>query len=324
MRSAFVTGAGGLVGYWLVRALLDGGTRVVVLEREGRPRSALRVDGLDERCVAVRGDLLDAPLLERALAEHEVDAVFHLAAQPIVGTAERSPVGTLETNVRGTWLLLEACRVLQIPRVVVASTDRAYGPARAGAFTEDMLLDARHPYEVSKAAADLIARSYFHTYGLPVAVTRFSNVYGGGDLNRSRLVPELTAAVLAGRAPVIRSDGTPERDYLYAADAADAYLAIAAALGPDGDGGAHGQAFNAGGGALHSVREVCQTLVEVSGADVVPDYQGAPVAPGRVDRRPVDSTRLRALTGWAPRVALDEGLRRTVAWYREHPGVLGP
>jgi CDP-glucose 4,6-dehydratase len=331
MRTAFVTGASGLLGYWLVQALLARGVRVVTLERDAVARTALRLDGLDARCATVHGDLLDAPLLERAIAEHEVDTVFHLAAQPIVGTAVRSPVSTLETNVRGTWLLLEACRIHSVARVVVASTDRAYGPPRTLPYTEDMLLDARYPYEVSKAAADLIARSYFHTFGLPVAVTRFSNVYGGGDLNRSRLVPELTAAVLAGRAPVIRSDGTPERDYLYAGDAAAAYLAIADALhpapgGPAGTGVA-GQAFNAGGGEVHSVREVTDLLIRVAGADVVADYRGAGGAGGdrfEVDRQYADSSKLRELTGWAPRVRLEDGLRRTVEWYRAHPETLAP
>ena len=330
MRTAFVTGAGGLLGYWLVQALLERDVTVVVLERPGEdgrgghPRSALRLDGLHERCVTLTGDLLDEAPLTRALGEHGVDTIFHLAAQPIVGTAERSPVPTLETNVRGTWLLLEAARTQGVARVVVASTDRAYGPPRGRPYTEDMLLDARHPYEVSKAAADLIARSYFHTYGLPVAVTRFSNVYGGGDLNRSRLVPELVAAVLAGRPPVIRSDGTPERDYLFAQDAAAAYLAIADALEAGAAGGAHGEAFNAGGGDVRSVREVTDLLIEVAGADVVADIRGAGVPRGEVDRQFADCTKLRDLTGWAPRVPLRDGLRRTVDWYRAHPEALAP
>lgn len=324
MQTALVTGAQGMLGYWLVQALLERSCDVVVLERDENARTALRIDGLHHRCTCVRGDLLDAPLLTRAIAEHEVDTVFHLAAQPIAGTAMRSPVSTFETNVRGTWLLLEACRARGVARTVVASTDRAYGPPRTLPYTEDMLLDARYPYEVSKAAADLIARSYFHTFGLPVAVTRFSNVYGGGDLNRSRLVPELTAAVLAGRAPVIRSDGTPERDYLYAADAAAAYLAIADALGRGPSGGAHGEAFNAGGGEVRSVREVTDLLIEVAGADVVADIRGAGVPRGEVDRQFADCTKLRDLTGWAPQVLLRDGLRRTVEWYRAHPEALAP
>jgi CDP-glucose 4,6-dehydratase len=324
MQTAFVTGASGLLGYWLVQSLLDRGVRVVILERDEVARSALRVDGLDQRCTTVRGDLLDAPLIERAISEYEVDTVFHLAAQPIVGTAVRSPVSTFETNVRGTWLLLEACRTRSVSRVVVASTDRAYGPPETLPYIENMLLDARYPYEVSKAAADLIARSYFHTFGLPVAVTRFSNVYGGGDMNRSRLVPELTAAVLDGRAPVIRSDGTPERDYLYASDAAAAYLAIADALDDGPAGGAHGQAFNAGGGVVHSVREVTDMLIRVSGADVAADYRGEGVPRGEVDRQFADSGKLRQLTGWAPQVSLEDGLRRTVDWYRAHPETLAP
>ncbi|MCW3017166.1 MAG: NAD-dependent epimerase/dehydratase [Solirubrobacterales bacterium] len=324
MQTAFVTGSGGLLGYWLVQALLERSVRVVVLERTENARSALRIDGLAQRCTTVKGDLLDAPLLDRAIAEHEVDTVFHLAAQPIVGAAVRSPVSTFETNVRGTWLLLESARTCGVSRVVVASTDRVYGRPETLPYTEDMPLDARQPYEVSKAAADLVARSSFHTYGLPVAVTRFSNVYGGGDLNHSRLVPELTAAALAGRAPVIRSDGSPERDYLYAQDAAAAYLAIADALACGVDGGAHGEAFNAGGGAVYSVRQVTDMLIRVAGADVAAEYRGAGAPAGEVDRRVADSSKLRALTGWAPQVQLEEGLRRTVDWYRERPGALAP
>lgn len=329
METAFVTGAGGLLGYWLVQALLDRGVTVVVLEREGevgsdgRPRSALQLDGLHERCVTLTADLLDDAPITRALDEHRVDTVFHLAAQPIVGAAERSPVPTFETNVRGTWLLLEAARTQGVDRVLVASTDRAYGPPRQLPYTEDMLLDARHPYEVSKAAADLIARSYFHSYGLPVAVTRFSNVYGGGDLNRSRLVPELVAAVLAGRPPVIRSDGTPERDYLFAQDAAAAYLAIADALEAGPAGGAHGEAFNAGGGDVRSVLEVTDLLIRACGADVTADIRGTPSPDGVTDRQFADSGKLRELTGWAPRVTLENGLRQTVQWYRDRPDVLG-
>jgi CDP-glucose 4,6-dehydratase len=319
MRTAFVTGASGLLGYWLVQALLAREVRVVLLQRGEHPQSALSLDGLDARCTTVRGDLLDAALLDRALAEHEVDTVFHLAAQPIVGTALRAPVATFETNVRGTWLLLESARLRGVSRVLVASTDRVYGRTSTPPFTEDMPLDARTPYDVSKAAADLVARSWWHSFGLPVAVTRFSNVYGGGDLNRTRLVPELVGAVLAGRAPVIRSDGTPERDYLYAQDAADAYLAIADALGD----GAAGQAFNAGGGGVYSVREVAERVIAVAGADVAVDIRGAPTG-GPVDRLVADSGRLHALTGWAPRVDLEEGLRRTVQWYRERPGALAP
>jgi CDP-glucose 4,6-dehydratase len=317
MRTAFVTGAYGLLGAWLCRALLDRGTEVVVLRRDAVPRSALVLDGTEARCTVVQGDLLDGSLLERVVGEHEVDAVFHLAAQTIVGTARRSPMSTWETNVRGTWLLLEACRVHGVPRVVVASSDKAYGAHDALPYTEDLPLRPVFPYDVSKACTDLVARSYWHTYGVPVATTRFANLYGGGDLNRSRLVPEAVGAVLAGRRPVIRSDGTPERDFLHVEDAVDAYLRIAGALG-ERDGGAGGEAFNAGSGRSWRVLDVVAAVCRAADADVEPDVRGAGTPAGEIDRQWVDSTKLRALTGWAPRVGLDEGLARTVEWYRRH------
>jgi CDP-glucose 4,6-dehydratase len=319
MRTAFVTGAYGMLGAWIVRALLERDVRVVVLKRDEVARTALAIEGLEGRCAVVRGDLLEPGLVERAIGEYECDTVFHLAAQTIVGTANRSPLSTFETNVRGTWLLMEACRLQGVARTVVAASDKAYGPHDTLPYREDFALQPKYPYDVSKAATDLIARSYFHTYGLPVAVTRFANIYGGGDLNPSRLVPELVRAVIRGDAPVIRSDGSPERDFLYAEDAAAAYLAIADRLD---EGDARGEAFNAGGDAPHSVREVVELLIEVAGADVAPDYQGSGTPSGEIDRQFVDSSKLRSLTGWAPRVDLREGLRRTVEWYRAHPEAL--
>jgi CDP-glucose 4,6-dehydratase len=321
VRSVLVTGAYGLVGSWLCRALLDGGARVAVVQRDVPAGSALRLEGTEARCTVVRGDVRDLELVERALAEEEVDTVFHLAAQTIVGTARRSPLSTWETNVRGTWVVLEACRRLGCERVVVASSDKAYGDRDELPYREDHELRARHPYDVSKACADLIARSYWHSCGLPVAVTRFANVYGGGDLNRSRLVPEAVGAALAGRAPVIRSDGSPERDFLYVEDAVAAYLAIARAL-DDGDA-ARGQAFNAGCGRSWAVRDVVAAVCRAAGSAVAPLVQGSGTPEGEIDRQWVDASRLRALTGWEPRVSLEEGLARTVAWYRVHPDALG-
>jgi CDP-glucose 4,6-dehydratase len=318
-RSTFVTGAYGLLGSWLVRELLARGERVVVLQRDRAPRSALLLDDVESRIDVVHGDLNDPGLVARALGEYEVDDVFHLAAQTIVGTANRSPLSTFESNVRGTWTLLEACRLHGAERVVVASSDKAYGASATLPYREDHPLDARHPYDVSKAATDLLARSYWHTFGLPVAVTRFANLYGGGDLNRSRLVPETVAAALGGRAPVIRSDGMPERDFLYVEDAVAAYLLIADAL--DGDV-ARGEAFNAGGGEPHAVRDVVARICALAGTAVAPDVRGSGTPAGEIDRQYVDAGKLRALTGWEPRVGLDEGLRRTVDWYRAHPQAL--
>jgi len=322
MRSAFVTGAYGMLGAWIVKALLARDVHVVVLKRDQVATTALALEGLEARCAVVHGDLVGDGVVERAIGEYECDSVFHLAAQTIVGTANRSPVSTFESNIKGTWLLMEACRLQSVARVVVAASDKAYGPHDTLPYREDFALQPKFPYDVSKAATDLIARSYFHTYGVPTAVTRFANIYGGGDLNRSRLVPELVAAVLAGRAPVIRSDGSPERDFLYAEDAAAAYLAIADALGLPEGGGAAGEAFNAGGDAPHAVREIVELLIEITGADVVADYQGSGTPAGEIDRQYVDSTKLRTLSGWAPRFDLRAGLAATVDWYRAHPEAL--
>jgi CDP-glucose 4,6-dehydratase len=317
MRSAFVTGAHGLLGAWLVKALLERGVRVAVLRRDEPAQSALALEGTEARVDVVPGDVTDPAVVQRALAEYDVDTVFHLAAQTLVGTAKRSPATTFDTNVRGTWTVLEACRAVGVERAVVASSDKAYGPSDQLPYREDAPLRARYPYDASKAAADLIARSYFHTYGLPVAVTRFANLYGGGDLNFSRLVPESVAATIQGRAPVIRSDGTMQRDFLYVEDATAAYLAIAGALP---DGGAAGEAFNAGGGAPIAVLDVVRAVCAAAEVELEPVVLGE--AQAEIAHQYVDFTKLRELTGWEPRVPLDEGLRRTVAWYRAHPDVL--
>jgi CDP-glucose 4,6-dehydratase len=314
-RSVLVTGAYGLLGGWLVRALLDAGARVTVLRRDELPRSPLLVMGLEPSVTVVHGDICDPGLIERALAEHEVQDVFHLAAQTIVLTANRSPVSTFETNIRGSWLVLEACRLHGAERLIVASSDKAYGWSAELPYREHFPLAPKYPYDVSKAATDLLARSYWHTWQLPVAVTRFANVYGGGDTNRSRLVPEAVAAALAGRAPVVRSDGSPERDFLYVEDAVGAYLAISDALGR---GEASGEAFNAGGGRPHRVLDVVELICRLAGSGVEPDVRGTGTPTGEIDRQWADFSKLQTLTGWEPRVPLEEGLRRTIAWERAH------
>jgi CDP-glucose 4,6-dehydratase len=319
-RSAFVTGGYGVLGSWLVKALLDRGDRVTVLRRDRVPQSALILEGTEDRTTVVTGDLRDADLMDRTIGEHEIDTVFHLAAQTIVGTANTSPTSTFDTNIRGTWVLMEACRLHNVDRVVVAASDKAYGPHDELPYKEDFALQAKFPYDVSKAATDMIARSYWHTFELPVAVTRFANLYGGGDLNRSRLIPEAVAAALSGRSPVIRSDGSPERDFLYVEDAVKAYFAIADALD---SGEARGEAFNAGGGRPHSVLEVVDLVCKVAGTDVEPDVRGKGTPAGEIDRQYVDPTKLRDMTGWTPEVDLEEGIRRTVEWYRAHPDALG-
>jgi CDP-glucose 4,6-dehydratase len=318
--SVLVTGAYGLLGGWLTAALVERGARVTVVRRDDQPGSAIVLTGLEASVDVVHGDICAEGLVERALAEYEVDTVFHLAAQTIVPTANRSPISTFETNIRGTWTLLEACRRHGTERVVVASSDKAYGPHVSLPYREEHALQPVYPYDVSKAATDLIARSYWHTWALPVAVTRFANLYGGGDVNRSRLVPEAVTAALAGRRPVVRSDGSPERDFLYVEDAVAAYLAIADALGR-GEG--RGEAFNAGGGQPHRVLDVVRLICRLAGTDVEPDVRGAGTPAGELDRQWVDATKLRSLTGWEPAVELEEGLRRTIEWYRQYPEAMG-
>jgi len=322
MSRSLVTGAHGFVASHLVGALLQRGDEVRVLDRPdprlsdvgGPRRSALDLLGLRGEVELAEGDLRDAEAVSAAVAG--CDSVFHLAAQTIVGVARESPVETFEVNVRGAWNVFEACREHDVQRVVFASSDKAYGTSPELPYREDFPLRAAYPYDASKAAADIVARSYAHAYDVPLAVTRFANIYGGGDLNFSRLVPETAIAVLEERPPVIRSDGSPERDFLHVDDAVSAYLAIAAAI--DGDG-ARGEAFNAGGERAHSVREVVDLISEAAGTGVEPEYLGAGTPDGEIDRQYVDSTKLRELTGWRPRVELATGLDRTLCWYRAHP-----
>lgn len=320
MRRALVTGGHGFVGSHLARALLERGSEVRVLDRPA-PREAdvggERLSGLDLLGVCgevelAEGDLRDAAGVDAAVAG--CDAVFHLAAQTIVGLAKESPRDTFEVNVRGAWHVFESCRAHGVERVVFASSDKAYGASPELPYREDLPLRAANTYDASKAAADVIARSYAHVHGLPLAVTRFANVYGGGDLNFSRLIPETVVAVLDGRRPAIRSDGSPERDFLHVDDAVAAYLAIADVLAD----GAAGEAFNAGGERPHSVREVIELIAAVAGSGIEPDFRGAGSPDGEIDRQFVDSTKLRELTGWRPAVELRDGLRRTLDWYREH------
>jgi CDP-glucose 4,6-dehydratase len=318
-RSVFVTGAYGLLGSWLVKSLEADGARVTVLKRDDTITSPLTLEGTERGVNVVRGDVADLAVIERALTEYEVDTVFHLAAQSIVGIANRSPLSTFETNIRGTWMVLEACRRVGVEAVIVAASDKAYGMHDDLPYREEHALQPRHPYEVSKAATDMIARSYWHTYRLPVAVTRLANLYGGGDLNFSRLVPETALAVVDGRPPVIRSDGTLQRDFLYVEDAVRAYLAICA-LVHGGRGG--GEAFNAGGERPYSVLEVVETTCRVAAADLTPQIRGDGTPPGEIECQWVDSAKLRAATGWAPQVSLEDGLARTVAWYRRYRAVL--
>jgi CDP-glucose 4,6-dehydratase len=317
VKRALVTGGHGFVASHLARALLERGDSVTVLDLAPPPISGLDLQGVSPEVELVEADLRDARRVGATVEASEFDVVFHLAAQTLVGPAMADPAATFEANVRGTWTLLEACRKADVPAVVVASSDKAYGPSEELPYREEMPLRPASPYEASKAAADAIALSYHPAYGLPVAVTRFANIYGGGDLNFSRLIPETVAAILDGRRPQIRSDGSPERDFLYVDDAVAAYLAIEHAVGAGGP--AAGEAFNAGGERPHSVAVVLETIAAVSGSGLDPELHGTGNPAGEIDRQYVDSTKLRSLTAWRPEVELDEGLARTIEWYRNHP-----
>ena len=327
MSTTLVTGGHGFAASWLIKTLLDRGQSVRSLDRPDprvgdtgsvRP-SALDLHGIANEVEMVEVDLRNADGVKHALAG--VETVFHLAAQTIVGTAQAAPRETFEVNVLGTWNVLEACRERGVERVIFASSDKAYGASEELPYKEDHPLRAANPYDASKAAADILARSYWHSYGLPVAVSRFANLYGGGDLNFTRLIPEAVGAALDGRAPVIRSDGTPQRDFLYVEDAVAAYLALLEALDA---GPARGEAFNAGGDQPHSVAEVLTLIAELAGTGTEPKFEGAGNPEGEIDRQYVDSSKLREMTGWRPAVGLEEGLRRTIDWYREHPEARPP
>ena len=321
-KTALVTGAQGFIGSWLAERLLDEGARVVALRRDVPALSRFRLEGLEERCDVVLGKLDDYESLLRILNEHDVNIVFHLAAQTIVGTANRSPLSTFDTNVKGTYTLLEACRATgvvgnPVEAVVVASSDKAYGEHDELPYREGFPLQPSYPYDVSKACTDLIARSYAVSFELPVAVTRLANVYGGGDFNFSRIVPDTIRALLRGERPVIRSDGTPERDYMYVEDAVDAYLAVARSLERRER---WGRAWNAGNGKPVAVRELVERLIKAAGSDVEPDVRGVGKPAGEIDRQWLDSTAIREELGWRPRWQLDDGLAETHRWYVQHLG----
>lgn len=314
-RPVLVTGCNGFVGSWLSAALVEQGARVIGLFRTNNPESELVRSGLINQITAVYGELADYALLEQTLAEYEIDTVFHLAGQTIVGVAYRSPLSTFETNVRGTWLLLEAIRHTSTVRgVVVASSEKAYGEPVALPYHESHPLQAHFPYAVSKSCADLIAQSYAFTYKLPIAITRCSNLYGGGDLNWDRLLPGTIRSVLAGESPVIRSDGSFKRDYLYVADAVQAYLTIAEqAADPD----VCGRPFNFGIGMPLTALEVVETVISVSDRPSL-----RPIILDEVTHEIQDeylsTQRAQEVLGWQPRYSLEQGISETMAWYRDY------
>ncbi len=312
-RSVLVTGGTGMVGSWLVKALLETGARVAVLVLDADPQSELYRSGDIQRVSVVSGALEDIAALERAVAIHAADTVFHLGAQTIVGTAHRAPLVTFEANIRGTYNLLEACRRQAglVRRLIVASSDKAYGE-QVLPYVETAPLQGRHPYEVSKSCADLLAQCYHHTYGLPVAIARCGNIYGGGDLNWSRIVPGTIRDFLNGRRPVIRSDGQSKRDYLYVKDVVRAYLLLAGALEKPG---VAGRAFNFGDESPLTVLQMVAHLQRLMGCEALePTVRND--ARGELADQWLSAALARDVLGWQPRFTIDTGLRETIAWYR--------
>jgi CDP-glucose 4,6-dehydratase len=313
-RSVLLTGATGLLGGWLARHLLHRGAQVCTVVRDWVPQSEIVRTGMIERVNVVRGDVADQELLERVLGEYEVENVFHLAAQTVVGIANSNPVSTFESNIRGTWSLLEACR--RSPRVraiVIASSDKAYGSQPSLPYSEDMPLQGRHPYDVSKSCADLIAQSYAHTFNLPVAITRCGNFYGGGDLNWNRIVPGTIRSALRNERPIIRSDGNYVRDYLYVEDGSEAYLLLSEQLSKDS--GLRGAAFNFSTETPITVLELVKKILERMGSNLQPEIRNE--VSYEIREQFLSAQRARQRLRWTPQFTLDEGLKRTIAWYSE-------
>ena len=317
-RPTFITGATGLVGGWLVRRLVEAGADVVCLVRDWVPQSELVRSRLIERVKVVRGDVRDRTLLERVLGEYEIDTVIHLAAQTIVGIANRNPVSTFETNIGGTWSLLEACRRSPtVERIILASSDKAYGEHDKLPYDEETPLQGHHPYDVSKSCADLIAQAYATTYSLPVVITRCGNFYGGGDLNWNRIVPGTIRSVLRGRHPIIRSDGHYVRDYFYVEDGAATYTLLAERLAENPD--LRGEAFNFSTETQVTVLELVERILALMGSDLEPNLLDE--ASNEIRYQYLSAAKARRMLGWCPLFTLEEGLQRTIKWYRSFLGV---
>jgi CDP-glucose 4,6-dehydratase len=313
-RNVFVTGASGILGSHVTEALVSEGACTTILMRDGVPTSRLIETGTSRKVNTVRGDIEDYWVIERALNEYEIDTVFHLGAQTIVGAANRSPMGTFRSNIEGTWNLMEACRNSElISRVVFASSDKAYGEQEELPYTEDAPLQGKHPYDVSKSCSDLIAQSYFHTYRLPVCISRCGNLYGPGDLNFNRIIPGTIKSVLEGKPPVIRSDGTYVRDYLYVKDAANAYLGLAQNMGSKE---IDGQAFNFSTANKLSVLEVVKAVLKEMDSGLEPKILNE--AKGEIKNQYLSSSKAKELLGWEAQYPLEGGLAETIPWYETY------
>lgn len=312
-RPTFITGATGLVGSWLVKALVQSGADIVCLVRDWVPQSEMIRTNLLDRVKVVRGDIRDQGLLERVLGEYEIDTVLHLAAQTIVTIANRNPISTFETNIAGTWDLLEACRRSpKVKHVVLASSDKAYGDQKHLPYSEETPLQGQHPYDVSKACADLIARTYAVSYGLPVAITRCGNFYGGGDLNWNRIIPGTIRSILRGEKPVIRSDGKYVRDYFYVEDGAASYMLLAEKLAMMPD--LKGEAFNFSNETQISVIEIVENIIKLMGSNLRPEIRNETT--NEIHDQCLSAEKARTRLGWKPLFTLEQGLQRTIEWYK--------
>jgi len=312
-RPTLVTGATGLVGSWLVQRLHKARAEVICLVRDWVPQSELVRTGLLEQVKIVRGEVEDSALLERTLGEYEIDTVIHLAAQTIVGIANRNPVSTFETNIKGTWVLLEGCRrTPTVKRIVLASSDKAYGEQEVLPYYEDMPLQGRHPYDVSKSCADLIAQTYANTYNLPVVITRCGNFYGGGDLNWNRIVPGTIRSILRGQRPVIRSDGQFIRDYFYVEDGAAAYMLLAEKLV---ELNLVGHAFNFSNEIQLTALEIVERILTLMDSPLTPDIKNE--VTHEIRHQYLSAAKARQMLNWQPLFTIDQGLQQTVSWYQK-------
>jgi CDP-glucose 4,6-dehydratase len=313
-RPTFITGATGLVGSWLVKRLLDAGADVVCLVRDWVPQSELVRAHYLEKVKVVRGDIRDRDVLERALGEFEIDTVIHLAAQTIVTIANRNPISTFETNIAGTWNLLEASRRSpKVKQIVIASSDKAYGDQEILPYSEETPLQGQHPYDVSKSAADLIAHTYARSYGLPVAITRCGNFYGGGDLNWNRIIPGTIRSILRKQTPMIRSDGEYVRDYFYVEDGAAAYMLLAEQLAAHPE--LNGQAFNFSNEMQVTVREIVEKIIKLMKSSLRPEVLNE--TSNEIRHQYLSAEKARRMLSWKPIFNLDEALSLTIDWYKE-------
>jgi CDP-glucose 4,6-dehydratase len=290
------------------------GAQVIALVRDWVPQSEVVRAGLLQKATVVRGDIRDRDTIERTLGEHAVTVVLHLAAQTIVGTANRNPVSTFESNIQGTWNVLEACRRSSLVKsVIIASSDKAYGDQKILPYNEETPLQGRHPYDVSKSCADLIAQTYAKTYNVPIAITRCGNFYGGGDLNWSRVVPGTIRSIIRGERPIIRSDGQFVRDYFYVEDGVAAYLLLAEQLSRRPE--LAGMGFNFSNEVQITVLDLVNRILRAMGSDLMPDVRNE--VSNEIRHQYLSAERARRLLDWSPRFSLDEGLERTIAWYRD-------